>query len=385
MSDRASPDRDRTSGRQRWAVGFVAAPGLAGDLAQELVDRLPELMRERVPDVDWGFVVRTEPLAAAAGAEVDLVQLCRERMLAEGWQFAICLTDLPLRVGRQPVTAYASVSLGVGVVSVPALGAVDISGRVLQAVLRLMERLLGASGRGGDSGGREPGELGKRALARLRVSELRELSSPVGLPEVSDRETVRFVAPGAPGNLRLLVGMVRANRPWRLILGLSRALVAALGIAAFALTSPPIWRISDAVSLPRMLAIAGGSLTAIGVTLIAGHRLWERSPSPAVRERVRLINLATTVTVALGVVTLFVALLAVTSVCDLVLLVPRVLRKDLGHEPALATYLRIAWVVSSLATIGGALGAALESDVTVRERAYGYRADGNSGHGDDGG
>ena len=376
MSDPRSNRRDAASGTQQWIVGLVAAPGLATDLARELVDRLPDLMRERVSDVDWEFVVTPEPLAGAAGEEVDLVRLSRERMLAEGWQFAVCLTDLPLRVGCHPVTAYASVALGVGVVSVPALGAAYISDRVLHAVVRLMEGLLGHGDREDRRGATQTRHA--RALTRLRLSELRKLTSPVGQPDVADGETVRFVAPAAPGNLRLLVGMVRANRPWRLILGLSRALVAALGIGAFGLTSPPIWRIADAIGLTRLLTIAAGSLAAICVTLIVGHGLWERSPHPAVRDRVRLINLATTCTVALGVGTLFLSLLTVTWVCAVVLLVPQVLGHDLGHEPDLGAYLRIACVVSSMATIGGALGAALESDVTVRERAYGYRAEQDS-------
>ena len=38
-------------------------------------------------------------------------------------------------------------------------------------------------------------------------------------------------------------------------------------------------------------------------------------------------------------------------------------------------YIALIWLVASLAMVGGALGAGLEADSTVREAAYGYRPD----------
>jgi hypothetical protein len=36
-------------------------------------------------------------------------------------------------------------------------------------------------------------------------------------------------------------------------------------------------------------------------------------------------------------------------------------------------YVRLAWLLSTLGTIGGALGATLETDEAVREAAYAHR------------
>jgi len=41
----------------------------------------------------------------------------------------------------------------------------------------------------------------------------------------------------------------------------------------------------------------------------------------------------------------------------------------------LSGFIALIWLVASLAMVGGALGAGLEADTTVREAAYGYRPD----------
>jgi uncharacterized membrane protein len=360
MGDHGAGSPDAPAGEAPIVVGLLAAPGLTQELAEELAAELPALLRKRFPEVEWQIAVQIEPLAGSVGFGVDLVQVARRRLLTEKWKLVVCLTDLPLHLGRRPVTAYASAALGVGLVSVPALGVVALEGRARRAVVRLIEGLLGDGGR----------------TARMR-RRLRELAFPVGRAYVQDDRTVRFVTAAGRGNLRLLAGMVRANRPWRLVVDLSRTIVAALGTSAFALASPGVWLLAGGMGWARQLVLFLGSVVATCVTLIIIHRLWEREPSPSreARERVVLFNLTTALTIAIGVLTLFVALLVINTASATVLIAPGVLEEQLHRDIGPDGYLQLAWLVSALATVGGALGAAVESDVVVREAAYGYRPD----------
>ena len=377
MERAGSQGQERSAGQEPVVVGLVAASGLPHELAEPLADELPGLLRSRYPEVEWKAIVRVEPLAGTAGRSADLVQLTYKRLLREGWKLAICLTDLPLHLGRRPVTAYASAALGVGVVSVPALGAVTVESRLRDAVLRLIRGLLGE-----DLSDRRPSDHRRRPILRRR---LRELASPVGAVDVEDDQTVQFVTAAGRGNLRLLLGMVRANRPWRLVVGLSRVLVAALGTAAFGLSSPGIWLIADGMGPLRQALLTLASLSVTCVLLIAFHGLWEQSPRDLeARERVVLINLATATTVAIGIITLYLALFVINVVCGWALIAPGVLLSQVRHQVGPGDYVSLALLVTALATIASALGAALESAETVREAAYGYRPDETPDAGQDG-
>jgi hypothetical protein len=66
-------------------------------------------------------------------------------MVQEGWNLALCLRDVPLRIGWRPVVATASATHGVGLISLPALGVVQLRRRATAAAVRLVDGLVGAS------------------------------------------------------------------------------------------------------------------------------------------------------------------------------------------------------------------------------------------------
>src|SRR3954469_23213963 len=248
-------------------------------------------------------------------------------MQDEGWDLAVGLTDLPLRANRRPVTAHASAMYRVGLLSVPALGARSVPRRAMRAVPNLVEGLLGEQvGRGSDAG-----EAGGADRMRQRLDELR---SPLGRSRADEDGTIAFAGATLRGNLRLLVGMIRANQPTRVIARLSRALAVSLGTAAYAMTSSGIWMLSHGMGWPRLALLGAASIVTLCVVLVLAHGLWERASGPDDREAVVLFNLTTCATLGLAVLTLYASLLALSVVGGAALIPPSVYDHNVGNTPA---------------------------------------------------
>lgn len=220
-------------------LGLVAAPRTASEVAAELALALPSRLASRFPGVSWRVDVVADPLVVSPAPDAEIIAAARELLLARGWDLAVCLTDLPLRAQRRPVVAHASASHAVALISLPALGPLRQRHRVTDAAVQMVARLLGAGDRTDD-----------RVLGR-------RVERPVA--ETPDAGSVRFATRVLAGNVRLLLGMVTANHPWRLALGLSRALVVSLATVAFALVSRDMWLVGESLGVRRAKPVVDGS------------------------------------------------------------------------------------------------------------------------------
>ncbi len=109
--------------------------------------------------------------------------------------------------------------------------------------------------------------------------------------------------------------------------------------------------------------------------LIIDAQLWHRSAedSPEARQRARLYNASTVVTVAIGVLVCYGGLIVINLVWALFILNDRVFASTTRTPLNAAQYWTLCWFVASVATVGGALGSGLESDEAIRAAAYSKR------------
>ena len=322
-----------TKPQPELVIGLLAAPGPASELTESLVGEIADRLAGQLPGVRWRVEFVSDRLVQPPTDLSELIAAGRRMLLERGWHLAVCVTDLPLQTARRPVIAHVSATHGVAVLSMPALGPVSVRKRTAETIVRLVGHILGDLAQAEGAAERLP-------LAEAVIRRLRELGARTERGE----HGVGFVARVITGNIWLLLGMLRANRPWRLALRLMRVLAVAFAAGVFALVTSDIWRLAHYLGPLRLVAIGLGSVAAITVTIMVSTGLWERSPHPAAREQVALFNIVTAATVGLGVAALYLALFVAMLAAALLLVPGSLLGLVLGHpagrgrpgEPGLA-------------------------------------------------
>jgi hypothetical protein len=284
----------------------------------------------------WAIEVVSEPFTTGSEDVAAAVTRLGDRAREREWDLVVGLTELPLRAddGRY-LLAQTDSERGRAVLSLPALG-------------------------------------GLRMRARIRHA-LRELVD--GMSDPSSENEKRVLLPRLIGRWRLLSGMVLANRPWLLVPGLKSALVAALATGAVATINSTVWLLAGSLSWWRLLFATLASIALVVAWLVIDGELWDRpdDDSAEARERSRLYNISTLVTLTTGVLISYLALYVVNLAWALYVLDPAVMGGYLNESRGYSDLFVLAWFVASAATVGGGLGTGLESDEAIRAAAYSKR------------
>lgn len=271
--------------------------------------------------------------------------------------------------------------------SQPTFGASPLRRRLREAILHLVNEM--HHGSASDDRQRQQRHLDRRAEARIqsgirnrsardlmgwRLSERLVPIRRVTLDTDEQDIDVRFVVKARlRGHVKLLVGMVRANRPWTILPTFRRIVAVAFATGAYGLIFPTLWRLSAAYEPYRFALLMVAAITAMVVWLIIAHGLWEPQRYTGSPRLTHFYNLTTVLTLLVGVGCSYAILFLLFLIAVVVFVPAPLLEATIGEPIDWLNFPALAWLATSVATVAGALGASLESDETVRNATYGYR------------
>ncbi len=316
-------------------VGLVADPAKPAEIARRIGDLEPPDGGDRR---GWDVEVVSEPFTVASEDVDNALSRLKDHAQEHEWDLVVGLTELPLRDGDgRYLLIEADPLQRTAVLSLPALGGLRMHSRSRHAVRELVSGMAD----------HVPG---------------------------SDRNH-RVPLPRRSGRWRVLLGMVLANRPWLLVPGLKSALVAALATGAIATINSTVWLLAGSLSWWRLTVATIASVALVVGWLVIDGELWDRpdDDSAEARERSRLYNSSTLLTLTAGVLICYVALYGVNLVWALFVLDPAVMGGYLNTSLGYGDLFVLTWFVASAATVGGGLGTGLESDEAIRAAAYSKR------------
>ena len=335
----------------------MADPGLPEAVARSVAEHVAhDLNRLEESDaIEWSVTVSRDTLPLTAQNEIPLLDHAPTLRSNHDWDYVVYLTDLPRSLGEDSIISEVDVSSRAALVSLPALGATRIKSktrRVLTDLIRSMQRE--ASEHTGSVATERA--FGRRNWRRI-TSEDRSESYDVVLTGLFSRP-------------RLLAGMVRSNRPLRLLPALSSCMATAVATGGFGIFYASIWNMSDALSTARMAMISVFVVTAFSIWLIIHNKLWNPLKGAYDHMRSGLDNAATIITVGVGVASMYLVVWAILFAVTLAVVNAEYLAGDVGHPVNLLDYLDIAWLASALGMMGGAMGSNFDSESDIREATY---------------
>ncbi|MFG6149186.1 hypothetical protein [Halobacillus sp. B23F22_1] len=375
--DESSPKDEKTI-----ILGLVPAPELAEKFAYKLADNLPNLLNDHIDEhIEWEIKVLTDPLTGGTEDAEEIMEKTNEFKEDHNWDYAICITDLPIVSKGRMVVAEASNERKTGFISFPSLGAFPLQRRLRESIFQLTSEIHYGSPAPEDNKEEEKktrSQMRKqRETDRLVGKSLTERLSPIEKTHFSEDEDdngVRFYNKHkSTGRIRLLSGMALANSPWTIFSSFKSVIAVAFATGSYGLIFPTLWQLSDGYSILRFIALMITAMIAMVVWIIVAHNLWEKQNSESSKYLVTLYNSATLLTLSVAVLFYYLVIFVLFLLAVILFVPGNILEQTLGHSPGVITYILLAWLASSVATLAGSLGAGLESEETILNATYGYR------------
>ena len=188
--------------------------------------------------------------------------------------------------------------------------------------------------------------LGGFRMHKRSRRALTELIS--GMADPAAEESQRIALPRLSGRWRLLLGMVLANRPWLLVPGLKSALVAAITTGAIATINSTVWLLAGSLSWWRLVVAMIASLALVVGWIVIDGELWERpeDDSAEARERSRLYNTSTLLTLTAGALICYAALYLLNLLWAAFVLDPSLMGGYLKQPLGWGDIFVLAWFVA---------------------------------------
>ncbi|WP_271403618.1 hypothetical protein [Kocuria palustris] len=337
-------------------LGLLADPGVPQKVTDALAGRIAEQLTRRT-GTPWETEVSHVTFPLNDDGTVPFSDRAPDILDRHGWRYLVYATDLPRALDRVPVVAEVDKAGRSAMVSLPSLGAVGLK----SSALELIVDLVATSARDAHS----PVE-GDELIEALRLSRL---VSRAGL-----KKGVHYlVRPGPTARLRQVSGMVRANRPGRLITALGGGIAAGMASGGFGVFFGSIWSLSVALSPVRHVLIAAIMIVTFTLWLITSNKLWFRDRAATASGRALVENIATFVTVLLSIIAFFAVLFAALGLLSLIVIDVDFLAGHLGYAPGPWDYIAITSLSVSMGMLAGALGSNFDDAEAVRIATYSKR------------
>ena len=340
-------------------IGIMADPGLPIRTAQAAAEGLTDELSDYTDaPVKWEAEVSQETFSLTPQGDIPVMDEAPELRSRYGWDYLVYLTDLPRFHEREPLLSEVSIRNQAMLISIPVMGGLRLSARIRKLVVELV-------------GSAENGDTESQLLDSAR--SVLGFRSAHRVADEGREDSAYIVLPGWRSRRRLLSGMIRSNRPGRMLPAMSGSITAAAAFGSFGIFYSSVWTLADALHPARLLMIAVIAVALFTGWLIFRNGLWNKRRNVVFDWQGWLDNITTVIMVSTSVVLMYLVLAVGLFGLGLLVINAGHLHTELLHPVSLFDYGKIAWMAAVLGMIAGALGSNFDSDEKIRQATYSKR------------